>query len=91
MKKFFEKNSSFLHLKITYIGDHIFEIGLPDSKTIDELNEIISDTDSTEYSNSDIYTMVYEESQKFFNGDCTAEECAEATQDRVSIYLSEKK
>ncbi len=31
-----------------------------------------------------------EESQKFFNGDCTAEECAEATQNRVSIYLSEK-
>lgn len=63
MKKFFEKKFVFFapenHL---YIGDHIFEIGLPDQKTIDELNEIISDTDSTEYSNSDIYTMVYEES-----------------------------
>lgn len=38
----------------------------------------------------DFYNIVNEEVNIFFNGDTTAEQCAETIQSRVSIYLSEK-
>ncbi|MDE7104291.1 MAG: hypothetical protein K2O36_00250 [Ruminococcus sp.] len=36
------------------------------------------------------YNIINEETDRFFNGGCTAEQCADAIQSRVSIYLSER-
>ncbi len=38
----------------------------------------------------DFYSIIDEEINIFFNGGCTAKECAETIQSRVSIYLAEK-
>ncbi|MDE6501245.1 MAG: hypothetical protein K2L10_04110 [Ruminococcus sp.] len=37
----------------------------------------------------DFYNIAYEEFDKFFNGQTTAEQCAEMMQNRLSLYLSE--
>ncbi len=37
----------------------------------------------------DFYVIAYEELDKFFNGQTTAEQCAEIMQNRLSLYLSE--
>ena len=37
-----------------------------------------------------IYNIIREETMPFFEGECTAEECADKIQKRVSIYLSER-
>ncbi len=74
-----------------YAGDECLEIGLPDDDTINEVNEIINSIQPSPRYSDYIYTIILEEVQKFFNGDCTAKECAEVTQNRVSIYLAENK
>lgn len=38
----------------------------------------------------DAVSIIYEETMKFFDYECTAEECAETIQERVSLYLSER-
>jgi len=73
-----------------YAGDESIEIGLPDDDTIKEVNEIIDNIQPSLRYSDYIETILYEEVQKFFNGDCTAKECAEVTQSRISIYLAEK-
>ncbi|MBR2283320.1 MAG: hypothetical protein IJ874_02720 [Ruminococcus sp.] len=37
-----------------------------------------------------VIDMVREETERYFEGECTAEQCAEILQDRVSTYLSER-
>lgn len=71
------------------------EITDEDVKTV---NEFIAAAkpDNKRYINPgvDFYQQFYniydEETDRFFNGDCTAEECAEVLQNRANIYLSEK-
>lgn len=40
--------------------------------------------------NQDIYDMIYEEAEKYFNGECSADEAASKMQNRISILLSEQ-
>ncbi len=42
------------------------------------------------YFDETVYNIMMEEMEKYFAGDCTAEECAEMIQSRASIYLSEQ-
>lgn len=39
---------------------------------------------------NEFYNMGYEEIDRYFYGECTAEQCADAMQNRLSIFLSEK-
>lgn len=41
------------------------------------------------YPGEDFYSIIDEETGRFFKGGCTAEECADAMQSRLEIYLSE--
>lgn len=40
---------------------------------------------------NDYYTICFEEFDRLFHGECTAEQCAEAMQSRISILLSENR
>lgn len=67
------------------------KIGLPAREDIDFTMNLINTVSSVENRwSDDIYTIVSEESKHFYAGECTAEQCAEIIQNRVSIYLSEK-
>lgn len=79
-----------------YTGDYFhngtdepIEIGLMTDEDIDKVNEIIDNLKPTRDFDYQVRNIIYEESNCYFNGDCTAEECADATQNRVSIYLAE--
>lgn len=58
------------------------------------VNDLISKAkpvnDSYNMLGNDFYTIIEEEIYNFFNGGCTAEQCAEALQSRLSIYISER-
>ncbi len=92
-------NSSFV-LDPTYTGlledmggEYAEMIGSITPEEIEEVNEIIYSLDKTEeYRAWDdtFHTIMWEEIDRFFNGDCTAEECADALQSRLSIYIAEK-
>lgn len=67
------------------------EIGLPTQEDIDFTMKLINTVSSVEDSvNEELYTIVNEEKERFYSGECSAQECAETIQNRVSIYLSEK-
>ena len=42
------------------------------------------------YQDTEIYQIVNEETMKFFDYECSAEECAKMIQNRASLYLSER-
>ena len=54
----------------------------------DYYKNMIKNSKIMRYDNS-IIDIVNEETMKFFNNECTAEECADMIQNRVSLYLSE--
>ncbi|HRR75657.1 MAG TPA: extracellular solute-binding protein [Ruminococcus sp.] len=68
-------------------------------EVIEKVNKLINDAQPTanpnKFSGNDIemrnfiYDIYYEETGNYFHGECTAEQCAERLQDRISIYLSE--
>ncbi len=69
------------------------EIGLPTQEDIDEMYDIIRsiDTKRTTYSYMPaVWEIVSEEIDCFFNGECSAEECADRIQNRASIALAEQ-
>lgn len=75
--------------------DEIYEIGLVDEEDVAEVNEIIYSLEPVEYyyvysCDDTICSILLEESDRYFNGECSAEDCADAIQGRVSIYLAEK-
>lgn len=57
---------------------------------IEYIKEFMSHFNKLHDSDEDVQTIINEETQKFMNGETTAEKCAETIQNRVSIYLSEK-
>ncbi|MDE6036016.1 MAG: extracellular solute-binding protein, partial [Ruminococcus sp.] len=74
----------------------------PETEGITWINKPITDEDA-EYmydfishfnklsdSDSDAQDIIWEECNKFMNGEISAEECAERIQNRVSLYLSEQ-
>ncbi|MBE6861872.1 MAG: hypothetical protein E7497_03100 [Ruminococcus sp.] len=73
--------------------DRPVEIGLPTQEDIDEMYDIIRSVDTmrTTYSYMPaVWEIVSEEIDCFFNGECTAEECADRVQNRASIALAEQ-
>lgn len=72
-------------------GDEKIEIGLISDVDIEFLNEVISSTKSVTNSIPEaLYEILNEEQARFFAGECTADECAEALQSRIELYLAEK-
>lgn len=73
-----------------FYGDTPIEIGLTDDKDIAEMNNLIDTAVLERTYNYNVHNIIYEEVDKFFHGGYTAEQCAKATQDRISIFLAEK-
>lgn len=68
------------------------KIGRITQKEIDEVNDIIANAvphKSSARVNNTVYQILDEEVLKFFNGEYTAEKCAEIIQSRLSVYLAE--
>lgn len=75
----------------TMTDEDNIKIGLPTQEDIDFTMNLINTVSSVEDSvNEEVYTIVNEEKERFYSGECSAAECAETIQNRVSIYLSEK-
>lgn len=76
-----------------YLGDDNYaEIGYVDDDIISAVNGLIEKAVSQKsgiYPGADFYDIAYEEMDRFFNGQTTAEQCAETMQNRLSLYLSE--
>ncbi|MDE6781643.1 MAG: hypothetical protein K2J40_09315 [Ruminococcus sp.] len=73
-------------------GDKPSKIGYVDDKIISAVNALIEQAvpqKSGIYPGEDFYNIAYEEFDRFFNGQTSAEQCAETMQSRLSIYLSE--
>ena len=76
-----------------YLYDGICaEIGYVDDDIINTVNGMIEQAVPQKtgvYPSGDFYIIVEEELGRFFNGQTTAEQCAETIQNRLSIYLAE--
>lgn len=73
-------------------GDRPSKIGYVDDEIIKTVNGLIEQAVPEKagiYPGEDFYNIAYEEFDKFFNGQTSAQQCAEAMQSRLSIYLSE--
>lgn len=70
------------HSKIGYVDDEVI-------KTVNGLIEKAVPQEKGIYPGEDFYNIAYEEFDRFFNGQTNAQQCAEAMQSRLSIYLSE--
>lgn len=73
-------------------GSEKIEMGIPIQADIDCVMDIINNVDTVEQSHFyETSNIIYEEIHSYFNGEKTAEECAEMIQNRVSLFLGEKK
>ena len=71
-------------VKIGYVDDDVI-------KTVDGiLEKAASRNKSGIYPGQDFYETAWEEFERFFHGECSAQECASAMQSRISILLSER-
>ena len=81
---------SVTYRKCGYVTDEVIE------KVNDLLNDAQPTANPNRFAGMDIdkinflYEVYYEETGNYFHGECTAEECADRLQDRVSTYLSEQ-
>lgn len=57
---------------------------------IEYITEFMSHFTKLQYLDEEAQTIITEETDKFMNGEITAEECVERIQERVSLYLSEQ-
>ncbi|MDE6092458.1 MAG: hypothetical protein K2G14_05110, partial [Ruminococcus sp.] len=74
-------------------GDNYSKLGYVDEDIISAVNGLIEKAvpeKSGMYPAQDFYDIAYEEFDRFFYGETTAQQCAENMQSRLSIYLSEK-
>ncbi|MDE6427122.1 MAG: hypothetical protein K2K89_13455 [Ruminococcus sp.] len=73
-------------------GDNPSKIGYVDDEIISAVNGLIEKAVPQKkgiYPGQDFYDIAYEEFDRFFNGQTTAQQCAETMQSRLSVYLSE--
>lgn len=73
-------------------GDDYSKLGYVDDEIVSAVNELIEKAVPQKkgiYPGEDFYNIAYEEFDRFFNGQTTAEQCAETMQSRLSIYLAE--
>lgn len=73
-----------------YRGSEEMEQIIPTQKDIDEIKNYIMNITEIAYYDEQIYTIVQEETEKFFSGDQTAQAAADMIQSRASLYLSEQ-
>lgn len=73
-----------------YRGNNEIELPLPTQADIDAFKNYIGSITETVYYDEQIYTIIQEESEKFFSGDQTAQAAADMIQSRASLYLSEQ-
>jgi ABC-type glycerol-3-phosphate transport system substrate-binding protein len=58
---------------------------------IDELNKVITSVDSSFEYNTEMYSIITEETAPFFAGQKTAKEVADIIQSRIQIYVNENR
>lgn len=75
------------------IGDETIKIGKitdEDIAAVDKYFNMATRKHKITFKDDMIYNIYDEEIDRFFSGGCTAEECAEVLQDRISTYISEQ-
>ena len=77
--------ATFEHDYADRAGDPAGEAAAAEWKTLLEGADSFSDSISSE-----LYSVILEEAQAWFHGDCSAEEAARRIQNRVEIYLAER-
>lgn len=77
--------------KMLGVADSTYEYGnyYLDENYANIVLEFIRSADMISHSDSEITKIVKEEAGRFFEGQCTSDQAAEAVQSRVSIYVSE--
>ncbi len=65
-------------------------IGESNAEEMGRLRTYLEGIQTAFYYDETVYGIMMEEIEKYFAGDCTAEECGRMIQSRVSIYLSEQ-
>ncbi len=78
---------------IYYAGDERIKIGKLTDEDIAVVEGYIQSAVNNKtltFNLEQFYNIAYEEFDRFFNGDCTAEELAQALQNRLTIYISEQ-
>ena len=90
------------HEKLDSVVPEFVKIGSVDEEIVETVNDMISKgeyisrgsvsaiTGTDIEAANELYNLANEETSRYFNGEVTAEQCAETMQDRISIYLSEK-
>ncbi|MDE7122698.1 MAG: ABC transporter substrate-binding protein, partial [Oscillospiraceae bacterium] len=73
-----------------YRGNEEMEQVVPTQADIDVIKNYIMNVTESSYYDDQIYTIVQEETEKFFSGDQTAQAAADMIQSRASLYLSEQ-
>ncbi len=71
-------------------GDEMIQLTPPTQAEADELQEYLNGVTFCSYLDDFVTDIVREETDKFFAGDCTAEDAARVIQSRVSLYLAEQ-
>ena len=61
-----------------------------DAAAVDKYFNMATRKHKITFKEDKMYEIFYEELDRFFSGGCTAEECAEVLQDRISTYISEQ-
>ncbi len=61
-----------------------------DAAAVDKYFNMATRKHKITFKEDKMYEIFYEEIDRFFSGGCTAEECAEILQDRISTYISEQ-
>lgn len=78
---------------VYHVGDELIKIGKvteEDAATVDKYFNMATRKHKITFKEDKMYEIFYEEIDRFFAEGCTAEECAEALQNRITIYISEQ-
>ena len=74
-----------------WLGGQEIEIGVIDKAAVDYVNSYIASIGKYYRSDESIQSIITEETDAFFKGVKTAEECAKLIQNRVQTYVSEQR
>ena len=78
--------------KMSYVFGNIeFKIGELSSENADKMREEVYGINSRYIHNSNIYSIILEESGAYFAGDKSAQEVADIIQNRVNMYIEERR
>ncbi len=83
----------YVYIVDSYDYSYNIKLGQLTDEDVAAVNSIIDSAVPSFYidmTDDKFYEIADEEMRRFFNGGCTAEQCADAMQSRLSIYLSER-